>query len=461
MGVDSAIAAHRQIGFDWNDVVMWDDQMDANVVLQSTVKKWGGFAGQLDLDTNGNDAAIRDLLAPGHFTGGSNKGEGIAFWIRLSTAPTSDIILGAYGTDNHAKFLVLNTARQLEVWDAVDAGPTKLFTTTTTINTSGAMQLVTLFWDWDTVTNVWCHLWIDTTLEQSIDTGRTKTQWGVGNYINVRIGENLDAGVNRGCKVYLDGVWSFIVNTTAVLPHNADMLTGEFVGLQVPTVDEGTNDWNLVGAATDHEALDEVGHDGNTTRVDEEDPGIFFFVGASSDPITGTPKIMGVAFRQIGREADPEKGPAGTMFLKLSGTVLTMTREISDGTTYSGQYITVNGQRPGGGDWTAADFDVSGGEMKTYWGAKSGPDLVPADGVQPLITVYPGPEIVVEHADTLGAADTPGLAGIAPIRPLQAPSFGGVAHPSLADPILLARPEGAPLRELERAGASLRRRLKS
>ena len=56
---------------------------------------------------------------------------------------------------------------------------------------------------------------------------------------------------------------------------------------------------------------------------------------------------------------------------------------------------------------------------------------------------------------------TYGLDGVAPIRPLQAPSFGGAAHPSLADPILLARPEGAPLRELERAGASLRRRLKS
>ena len=56
---------------------------------------------------------------------------------------------------------------------------------------------------------------------------------------------------------------------------------------------------------------------------------------------------------------------------------------------------------------------------------------------------------------------TYGLDGIAPIRPLQAPSFAGVARPSLPDPILLARPEGAPLRELNNAGAALRRRLKS
>ena len=46
-------------------------------------------------------------------------------------------------------------------------------------------------------------------------------------------------------------------------------------------------------------------------------------------------------------------------------------------------------------------------------------------------------------------------------RPSQAPSFGGVAHPMLVDPTLLARPEGAPLRELANAGAALRRRLKA
>ena len=46
-------------------------------------------------------------------------------------------------------------------------------------------------------------------------------------------------------------------------------------------------------------------------------------------------------------------------------------------------------------------------------------------------------------------------------RPPQAPSSAGVAHPSLADPTLLARPEGKPLRELDDAGAALRRRLKA
>ena len=47
------------------------------------------------------------------------------------------------------------------------------------------------------------------------------------------------------------------------------------------------------------------------------------------------------------------------------------------------------------------------------------------------------------------------------IRPRQAPSFGRVARPSLIDPILLVRPEGAPLRELAATDAALRRRLRA
>ena len=48
-----------------------------------------------------------------------------------------------------------------------------------------------------------------------------------------------------------------------------------------------------------------------------------------------------------------------------------------------------------------------------------------------------------------------------PPRPPEGPGFGGVARPTLADPILLARPEGEPLRALDATGASLRKTLKA
>ncbi len=50
---------------------------------------------------------------------------------------------------------------------------------------------------------------------------------------------------------------------------------------------------------------------------------------------------------------------------------------------------------------------------------------------------------------------------VCPARPRQAPSFGRVSRPSLIDPILLVRPEGAPLRELASAGVALRQRLRA
>lgn len=46
-------------------------------------------------------------------------------------------------------------------------------------------------------------------------------------------------------------------------------------------------------------------------------------------------------------------------------------------------------------------------------------------------------------------------------RPPQGPGSGGVARPTLADPIRLARPEGQPLRTLNATGASLRKTLKA
>ncbi len=48
-----------------------------------------------------------------------------------------------------------------------------------------------------------------------------------------------------------------------------------------------------------------------------------------------------------------------------------------------------------------------------------------------------------------------------PPRPPQGPSFGGVARPTLADPILLARPEAEPLRTMDDAGVSFRKTLKA
>ena len=45
-------------------------------------------------------------------------------------------------------------------------------------------------------------------------------------------------------------------------------------------------------------------------------------------------------------------------------------------------------------------------------------------------------------------------------RPVQAPSFGRVSRPSLADPILMLRPEAAPLRTLQAAQRTYEKRLR-
>ena len=45
-------------------------------------------------------------------------------------------------------------------------------------------------------------------------------------------------------------------------------------------------------------------------------------------------------------------------------------------------------------------------------------------------------------------------------RPFQAPSFGRISHPTLVDPTLILKPEGAPLRALAATRRALEKRLR-
>jgi hypothetical protein len=309
---------------------------------------------------------------------------------RLSGAPSSgkDISLLSTLTDN-GRYVRVGDDRKIRIYDKngnLVAGPS-----TSTLPTSGAGPVLTIVFEMLTLPTVWVAVIFDTTEEIAVDTGVSPTDfWGTG----VIVFGDVEGA--KGANVHVDDLtWSFS-SVAGDAPHTVAFPILEGYGLlQRPPTDDGTHTaWT--GNAFDVDDVDDT-NDINTATKGAKETNKF----DTSNPIPAGYTVKIVNTRVRGRLQGAAKLGASSL-LRLSG---------SEAVGVLGAWTTdfePNGRfghpRPGGGTWTRADFDLTGGVSDLEFGVQAEDNPSFDTGID--VSACFCPEIFATNSD-IGLTTTP------------------------------------------------------
>lgn len=321
-------------------------------------------------------------------------------WVGVSADPSSAIgLLCTYASPTTERFVRIGTDRKVTVHDS--AGNQVGHTSRDTISSSGMTHFAILYdfllgkqaGDVGAANRAYVCLWVG-----------GKIQWDglivvpagtrllpATNTDDLVWGEDLDAGVTRGCDMYLDdrdadSIGVGVSLDPRYMPHITARPLAQVVGASTlpPTANATHTGWTL--GAGDYTGVDEYPNDGSTTATSSlTNSSKETYTYSAANPTDSADTIHAVALCVVKRETAGAKTSCLGLFRDGSGN------EESNGWTASGTSHKGDRKlmdRPAGGSWVYTDFDLVAGVSDLEFGMES-----PSANAGSEITSLPGPEI--------------------------------------------------------------------